>query len=83
MARFVVITNQDVEAVAHGVKEAFPDNHYALSPSAWLVAGDMLTETIYQKIDPSGTLPGIVVLSIESYWGRREKSAWEWLELKK
>ena len=50
--------------------------------SQWLVAADLTTRQVYDKIETiGGNKLNVVIFLTANYWGRHKKDMWEWLEL--
>ena len=82
---FIICASTDSPALEKRIFEAFgsDDNAYIVREnSQWLVAAEMTTRQVYDKIEIDGdNKPNVVVFLTVNYWGVHKTDMWEWLEL--
>ena len=82
---FIICADADSPDTQRKVLESFKENDNAYvvrENSQWLVAAEMTTRQVYEKIElQRDDKPGIVVFLTVNYWGSHKKDMWEWLEL--
>lgn len=67
---------------SHSLKErikALGSPCYNYYPGNWLVFSDLRPDEIYDRLSQSEPLSMLVIATSKSYWGRMNKSLWEWL----
>jgi hypothetical protein len=83
MAIFAVIKqpSQIPAGLATAVALAYPNAHYVLNDSAWLVAAQStaVDVSIALGLGPQGANTG-VVLEVGSYYGRANPAIWTWVK---
>jgi hypothetical protein len=89
MAIFGILMPAPQPRVTETIKEKFPNDHYVLSETIWLVSGVGTVTDISAKIGiydqkephkpPTGTA---MVVAVTSYFGRAPQTAWDWLKVK-
>ena len=85
MSAFAVILNEPNEQVIARLKEVYPDpDHLELSPTAYLVSGNLLIEDVAAKLGFKGEdaiegAVGVVLRLNGTYGGRSFRSVWDWL----
>ena len=86
MPTFAVILNESNAEVERRIRDAYPDPaHMRLSPTAWLVAGDMPVRELAERVGlvghgESGSAVGIALRLDGAYSGKTYDSIWEWFE---
>lgn len=86
MPTFAVILNEPSAEVERRIRDAYPDPaHMRLSPTAWLVAGDMPVRELAERVGlvghgESGSAVGIALRLDGAYSGKTYDSIWEWFE---
>ena len=82
---FIICSSTDSQALQQKIIEEFGggDNYYVVREnSQWLIAADMTTKQVYQKIEiGEDNKPNVVVFLTANHWGLHKKDMWEWLEL--
>ena len=82
---FIICASEDSPVLQKKIVEEFgdADNAYVVREnSQWLVAADMTTKQVYEKIEVTGdNKPSVVIFLTVNYWGNHQKDMWEWLEL--
>lgn len=82
---FIICASPDSHALQEEIAGKFgtDDNFYIVrEDSQWLVAADMTTRQVFEKIEMDGdNKPNVVVFLTGNYWGHHNKDMWEWLEL--
>lgn len=85
MATFAVILNEPNERVAARLRETFPEpNHLSLSPTVYLVSGDLLVDALTAALGFAGDdaiddAVGVVFRLNGTWGGRSYQSVWDWL----
>jgi hypothetical protein len=86
MSAFAVIsTTPSNPALEAKVRELYPsDSSTKLSPTVWLVTDQGITpQGVCDKLGVDGTtITHVVVIKVDSYWGRAAKNIWDWLSVK-
>ena len=81
---FIICSSTDSPVLQKKIIEAFgeDDNAYVVrDESQWLVAADMTTKQVYERIEIGGeNTPSVVVFLTANYWGVHRTDIWEWLE---
>ena len=82
---FIICSSTDSQDLQKKIIKEFNkgDNYYIVrNDSQWIVAADMTTQQVYEKIEIDGDRkPNVVVFLTANYWGLHNKDMWEWLEL--
>ena len=82
---FIICATPDSPVLQNKIIEEFggDDNAYVVREnSQWLVAADMTTRQVYEKIEIDGDgNPNVVIFLTANYWGSHKTDMWEWLEL--
>ena len=82
---FIICSSKDSQELQEKIVEVFGDdgNSYVVrEKSQWLVAAEMTTRQVYEKIEiDEGKSLHVVVFLAATYWGRHKTDMWEWLEL--
>lgn len=52
---------------------------YNYYPGNWLIVSDLSATQIYDRIAQGEPLSMLVMATTKQYWGRMNKSLWEWL----
>lgn len=85
MSMFAVILNEPNETVVSRIEETYPEpNHLQISPTAFLVSGDLLVEDVTSRLGFSGDAAvegavGVVLRLNGTYGGRTYRTVWDWL----
>jgi hypothetical protein len=82
---FVVVAQPDANAarLPGAIAARFPDNHYQISDTTWIVAGSGTPNDIVEKLNlGSGGNGSAIVFSASGYWGWASNSIWTWLKAK-
>ena len=82
---FIICASLDSQALQKKIIEEFGENdevYVVRDGSQWLVAAEMTTKQVYDKVElDEETRPSVVVFLTANYWGNHKKDMWEWLEL--
>jgi hypothetical protein len=88
MTIFVVLTTHPNAALATRIRSAYPNDHYVLSESQWLISTSGTTIDLSNKLgvvdpnNPSATIGNAVIFATSSYYGRAPQPVWDWLKAK-
>ena len=55
------------------------DPCYNYSPGNWLIVSEMNLSQIYDRLSQDEPLNMLIMATTTQYWGRMNKSLWEWL----
>lgn len=71
----------DPMSLGRAVTAAFPDKHYPLSDTTWLVAANGTAIDVSTKLGlgANGINTGVVV-EVGSYYGRANPAIWTWIK---
>lgn len=79
----VAIALKDPVKLAEAVRQHYPDRHYALSDSAFVIASRSTAREISDRLGASGPdLGTTIVMEAGSYYGHGPVDLWEWLRVK-
>ena len=86
MSAFAVILNnpEEAETIGARIEREYPEpNHLSVSPTAWLISGDLLIQEIVEKLglrtEAESPVLGVVLRLNGTYAGYNEQSVWDWL----
>jgi hypothetical protein len=83
MAIFAIIKqpSQDPPGLGNAVALTYPNAHYVLNDSTWLVAAQStaVDVSIALGLGPQGTNTG-AVFEVGSYYGRANPAIWTWIK---
>ena len=85
MAIFTVISQpgKNSHMLPGVIAKLYPNSHYQLSESAWLVAAAGTATEVSNKIGISdGQNGSALVLEISDYFGRANSNIWTWIKNK-
>lgn len=89
MTVFVILLPTPAPAVIEGIKTAYPNDHFSISDTQWLVSTTGTAMDVTSKIgvfDPQHptrpTIGNAVVFSTNGYFGRAPTNIWEWIKTK-
>ena len=75
--------------LAEVIKQAFPNDHYAITDTQWLVSssGTVIEMTaklgIFDAKNPNASPTGnAIILTMSSYYGRGPQPVWDWIKAK-
>ena len=80
---FIICSTPDSPETEQKVLEAFgnDDSAYVIREnSQWLVAAEMTTQQVHEKIELESKVKVVVFLTT-NYFGHHNKDMWEWLAL--
>lgn len=84
MQVFAIFKVHNPDLVKTKIVEQYPDGHYEAGDSTFFVAtrGET-TRQVATKVglgDGDGATSGIVI-PVTSYWGRQDRTLWEWISV--
>ena len=83
MIVFAVLAPEEDPRLATAISSHFKDNFLKLGPGLWFVAGDGTSVDVSNILGIStGDTGSVIVVSINSYYGRASTNTWEWLKVK-
>jgi hypothetical protein len=89
MTIFAVLLPADTPKIAEQIQTAFPNDHYMVSGTQWLVSSSLTAVELSAKLgvyDPKNpglpTLGNAIIFATSSYFGRAPQTVWDWLKVK-
>jgi hypothetical protein len=83
MQIFVIFNISDRAKLGTAVREAFPANHLELAGGEWLVAAQMTSKEVSDRLQiTNGENGSGIVFAMGGYFGRADAAVWEWVALK-
>jgi hypothetical protein len=87
MSIFAVLSRIPNPKLEARIVKEFPNNHYKLSPTQWLISSGGTSIDLSQKIgivenEKRGETAPALVLSVSNYYGSETPDLWEWLKVK-
>lgn len=89
MTIFAILLPFPQPLVAQAIKEAYPNDHLAITETQWLVSASATAVDVTAKIKvydlQNPQIPGAgnaVIFATSSYFGRAPASIWEWIKTK-
>jgi hypothetical protein len=89
MTIFTILMPQPQPALAEEIKRVYPNDHYPLNETQWLVSSKQTVTEVSNAIgvsasDPSKHVPkGLaVIFATSSYFGRAPTQVWDWIKVK-
>jgi hypothetical protein len=89
MTVFAILLPEPQPTLVEAIVRAFPDDHFSLSETQWLVSSPLTVHDVTEKIEvysvknPSAPSVGnAVVFSTSSYFGKAPGAVWEWIKNK-
>jgi hypothetical protein len=89
MTIFAVLMPAPQPALAEKIKQSFPNDHYALSDTQWLISASQTAIELSAKLGivdpkaPTSPITGLaVIFATSSYYGRAPQSVWDWIKTK-
>jgi hypothetical protein len=90
MTIFAILMPQPQPALAEEIKRLYPNDHYVLNETQWLVSSKQTVVEVSRAIgvsaDPDAAkqpLKGLaVIFATSSYFGRAPTQLWDWVKVK-
>ena len=86
MSLFAVLSPSVNPKLESAIIEKFPDNHFKINSTQWVVSGKgsakIISDTIGITSEGDATIGSGVVLAFSGYWGRASTDLWEWMKAK-
>lgn len=83
MQIFAVISLVSNPALGARIEQSYPDNNFALSDAAWLVAGSGTSQEVSSRLGlVAGEFNNAVVIGMDTYHGRAPVRIWDWMKAK-
>jgi hypothetical protein len=85
---FAIINASKPELLGLAVQKTYPTDYLELQPGQWLIADDVTSQAVVDKIglnltlSPSRPVGSALVLAISGYQGLQAPGVWEWLKVK-
>jgi hypothetical protein len=89
MTIFAVLLPAPTPKIAEQIKASFPNDHYEITSTQWLVSSSLTAVDLSAKIgiydskNPNAPSVGnAIVFATSSYFGRAPQTVWDWLKVK-
>jgi hypothetical protein len=84
MAIFIITAATESPVLASAIARLYPNDHIQIGPGQWLVAAELTTRQLSDKLDVTSGNAGnsIFIAGISTYYGRHRTDIWEWIRLK-
>lgn len=83
MTVYVVITPDSSTALSAKIADVYPNDHYRINDSQWLISADKLPHLIAADLDAAvGEFGQIGIFGVSGYYGWHSRTIWDWLKLK-
>jgi hypothetical protein len=89
MTIFIVCRVQDPPKMKNAVESVFPDDHFDIGHSEWLISSKGTTKEVSDKLgvthtasDNTSGAGSAIIFSVENYFGRAPTNIWEWIKTK-
>lgn len=78
---FAILGQTNTDRLEQAIKDHFPNSHFALANSQWIVVTDGTAKTVSDRLGlTDGSLGATAVIVLfTSYYGRASTQVWEWL----
>jgi len=87
MTIFAILMPAVQPALAEEIKRVYPNDHFMLSDTQWLISSHKTVTDVSNSIGVSGFEPGTakglaVIFTTSSYFGRAPLPVWDWIKVK-
>jgi hypothetical protein len=77
---FAIIAVSDPVKLHDAIVEHYPDDHLLVAPGEWLIASDSTAQDVSKILGiTEGDSGSGIVLSFQTYYGRKSPQIWEWI----